>query len=400
MCASAVHKRVRLGHKSAMKTIAWLATLLFATCGSAQISGGSTEREAARRFGESIATAFNKRDEKLMSSLIDVRGFGLRTAKVQGMTPADQEQFATGLQKAGLSQLFTGYFQSMNASNGSARFLRVTETRPARALVRLDLGANGNDYLEFVLETRDGRTRAVDWFVLSSGELVSVTIGSVVQMFTTSDAGLLGRLFGVERVDAKSVTRLRKAGELQRAGKYTEALSEIRQLPEALANSRALLSAQASMAQMSKNDAEYTRVLATLAEKYSDDPATAFKLIDHYFTIKDRPKMLASLDTMEKRVGADGVTRNLRAAAYYATADYTNTLKYADEAIRLEPDLVSGHDTRCSALVGLGRYAEAVAEYQSLEKRFELKFTRDVFTADPLFAKLVASPAFRGWLPE
>ena len=389
-----------MGHICAMKIIAWLATLLFATCGSAQISGTAGEREAARRFGESIATAFNERDAKLMASLIDVRGFGLRMAKVQGMGPGDQEQFATGLEKSGLSQLYSGYFQTMDASNGSARFLRVTQTRPARALVRLDLGANGNDYLEFVLETREGRTRAVDWFVLSSGELVSETIGGVVQMFTTSDAGLLGRLFGTDRVDAKSVTRLRKAGELQRAGKYAEALAEVRQLPEPIANSRALLSAQASMAQMSKNDAEYTRVLAKLAEKYSDNPATAFKLIDHYFTIKDRPNMLKSLDTMEKRVGADGVTRNLRAAAYFATGDYVNTLKYADEAIRIEPTLMSGYDTRCSALIGLARYAEAVAEYQSLAKRFDLEFTREVFAGDPLFVKFVASPAFRDWLPE
>jgi len=383
-----------------MKNLAWLATLLFATCGFAQISGTSTEREAARRFGESIASAFNERDEKLMSTLIDVRGFGLRVAKVQGMGPGDQEQFVAGFEKSGLSQLYAGYFRVLTDSNGSARFMRATDTRPARALVRLDLGANGNDYLEFMLETREGRTRAVDWFVLSQGELVSVTIGSVVQMFTTSDTGLLGRLFGTERIDAKTLGRLRKAGELQRAGKYAEALNEMRQLPDAIANSRPLLSAQASMAQMAKDDAEYTRVIAKLAEKYSDEPATAFKLIDHYFTIKDRPRMLKALDTMEKRVGADGVTRNLRAAAYFSFGDYANTLKYADEAIQLEPDLMSGYDTRASALVGLARHAEAVAEYQSLEKRFEIQFTRDVFTGDPLFAKFVASPAFRGWLPE
>jgi tetratricopeptide (TPR) repeat protein len=400
MCASAVRQGVRMRHKSAMKTFAWLATLLFATAGFAQISGSSTEREAARRFGESIATAFNERDQKLMSSLIDVRAFALRTAKIQGMKPGEQEQFATALEKTGLSKVYAGYFQSMDASNGSARFLRATETRPARALVRLDLGVNGNDYLEFVLETREQRTRAVDWFVLSSGELVSVTIGSVAQMFTTSDTGLLERMFGTDRVDMNSLARLRKAGEFQRAGKYAEALSELRQLPEAMANSRTLLSAQASMAQMSKNDAEYTRVLAKLAEKYSDDPATAFKLIDHYFTIKDRPKMLAALDTMEKRVGADGVTRNLRAAAYFSTEDYANTLKYADEAIQLEPDLMSGQDTRASALVGLTRYGDAIAQYKGVEKQFGLEFTRDVFESDPFFAKFVASAAFRDWLPK
>jgi tetratricopeptide (TPR) repeat protein len=219
-------------------------------------------------------------------------------------------------------------------------------------------------------------------------------------MFTTSDAGVLGRLFGTESVDAKALARMRKVGELQRAGKYAEALKELRQLPDAMVNSRVLLSAQATIAQMSKDDAEYTRVLAKLAEKYSDDPATAFKLIDHYFTIKDRPKMLASIDTMEKRVGADGVTRNLRAAAYFHTGDYANTLKFADEAIQLEPDFLNGHDTRASALVGLARYDDAVAQYQGVEKQFGLAFTRDVFVSDPFFAAFAKSAAFRAWLPK
>jgi tetratricopeptide (TPR) repeat protein len=174
----------------------------------------------------------------------------------------------------------------------------------------------------------------------------------------------------------------------------------VQQLPEPIANSRALLSAQVTMAQMSKNDADYTRVLAKFAEKYSDDPSTAFRLVDHYFTIKDRPKMLASLDTIEKRVGSDGVTRILRAAAYFSTEDYANTLKYADEAIRLEPDFMNGHDTRASALVGLARYAEAISQYQSVEKQFGVAFTRDVFTSDPFFAKFVKSAAFRAWLPQ
>jgi len=393
-------RRARLVHNPGMKTLAWLATLLFATCGYAQISGAAGERDAARRFGEAIVGALNERDGKRMATLVDVRGFGLRTAKVQGMKPVEQEQLVAGLEKAGLSTLFANYFQALDASNGSAKFLRVTETRPARALVRLDLGTNGNDYLEFVLETREGRTRTVDWFVLSSGELVSVTIGSVAQMFTTSDAGVLGRLFGTERVDAQSLARMRRVGELQRAGKYAEALKELRQLPPAMADSRVLLSAQATIAQMSKNDAEYTRALAKLAEKYSDDPATAFKLIDHYFTIKDGPKMLASIDTLERRIGTDGVTRNLRAAAYFRTDDYANTLKYADEAIHLEPDLMNGHDTRASALVGLARYADAIAQYQSVEKQFGLEFTRDVFASDPFFAGFVKSAAFRAWLPK
>jgi hypothetical protein len=384
------------GQNAGMKRLLVLAMSLFVTGATAQ---QPAEQPAAARFGEAIAQAFNDRDEKALGSLIDLRGLGIRAAKVQGLPPRQQEQFVRGAESAGMSRIAASYFQTMNASQGSAQFMRVTNTSPERVLIRLDLGENGVDYLEYVVESREGRTRAVDWFQLSTGELMSVTIGGIAQMFTSEDSSLLGRLLGVEQVDKESMGKLHKVGNLQRSGKYAEALALLRTLPDPIASSRLMLSAQASMAALSKQDAEYSRVLAKLAEKYSDDPATAFKLVDHYFFVKDRPKLLKALDTMERRVGVDGVTSHLRAAAHIVTGDPASGLKFADEAIRLEPDRLAGYDIRASALVGLGRFADAISQYRDIEKRFEIEFTRDVFENDPLFAKFVASPAFRRWFP-
>jgi predicted Zn-dependent protease len=211
---------------------------------------------------------------------------------------------------------------------------------------------------------------------------------------------MLGRLLGVQNVDKTALLNLQKVGDLQRQGKYAEALKVLQTLPPAISDSRIMLSVQASLAMLSKQDSEYARVLAKLAAKYSDDPAAAFKLVDHYFTTKDLPNMLRSLDTMEKRVGVDGVTRHLRAAAYCSTNDYTSCLRYADESCKLEPDRMAGYDVRATALVGLGRFPDAVAQYRDMEKGYGLQFTRAIFEEDPAFAKFVASPAFNGWLPK
>ena len=51
-------------------------------------------------------------------------------------------------------------------------------------------------------------------------------------------------------------------------------------------------------------------------------------------------------------------------------------------------------------LVQLGRFKEAVAAYKAMETQFGFQFTRDIFTADPVFKQFVASPAFAAWLPE
>jgi hypothetical protein len=287
----------------------------------------------------------------------------------------------------------------MDASQGTARFMRVSGSNP-RVLLRLDLGRNGFEYLEYVVETSGGHTRAVDWFQLSTGELISVTVGGFSRLFATSDPGLIGRLFNIDKVDQSWLIELRKVGDLQRQGKFAEALATIQKLPDPVANSRLMLSAQASLAMLAKDDAQYSRVLEKLAEKYSDDPAAAFKLLDHYLLQKDLPNTLKSIDTMEKRVGVDGVTRYLRAAAYVMCGDAQTGLRYAEESIKLEPELMNGHDIRGSALVGLGRFADAVSQYRDMEKRFGIRFTRNIFTDNPQFSRFVTSPAFNGWLPK
>jgi tetratricopeptide (TPR) repeat protein len=383
-----------------MNTSTWFATLLFAASASAQISGSPPDRETALRFGETVAIALNERDDKSLSSLLDIRGLAMRAGRIEGKEGAALRSFSDRFEKSESSGILAAVFNKLDLTQGTAVFLRLTGTRPARPLVRLDLGDNGNDYLEFVLETRGGRTRAVDWFQLSTGELMSVTMSGVGQLFATNDTGPLARMLGIGRGDPAAMGHWRRASEFQQAGKYQESLGELQQLPEPIVSARVILTFQLSMATRAKNVAEQTRILSRLAEKYSNDPATAHMLLDHYFTIGDLPNMLRSLDTMEKRVGIDGVTRNYRATAYFSRGDYANTLKYADEAIRVEPTLLAAHDTRGSALVGLASYADAVAHYKSLAQRFELEFTRETFTRDPFFAKFVASAPFREWLPN
>jgi tetratricopeptide (TPR) repeat protein len=388
-----------------MKKLARIATLLLATCAFGpgafgQIADDASRRDTAAHFGEAMAKGLNERDGKAVAALIDLHALAQRVAEIQSSSAVEQSKLVREIEAGGSAQLISGYFQTLNATHGRAKFMRVAGTRPARALLRLDLGRSGYDYLEFVVETHDGQTRAVDWFQLSTGELVSTTIGALTQLFTAQDPGLLGRLFGAENVDKNAAETFRKISELHHAGKYAEALAALKTLPEPIRDSRIMLSVAATMARMSKQDDEYDRVLAKLAEKYGDDPAASFKLLDHYFTQKNQPALLKALDTIEKRVGVDGVQRQMRASAYFMVDDFANCLKYAEESIKLEPDRLGGYDTRASALVGLGRYPDAVAQYRDMEGKFGLKFSRAIFASDPHSAKFVASPAFAAWLPK
>jgi tetratricopeptide (TPR) repeat protein len=383
-----------------MKRLRLIAALLFIAPAIAQVRDGATDFESTKHFGEAIARAFNERDAKAMDSLIDLRSLAMRAAKAQGLSPAGQDKYVRDVESAGSADMIANYMTKLNSTRGTALFMRATNEREARALVRLDFGEQGFDYLEYVVETMQRRVRAVDWFQLSTGELASVTMGGVSQMFTTKDAGVLKRLFGVRQIDQATIDNMSRIGELQRQMKYAEALALMKKLPDPIANSRYMLAKQGSFARASRREDEYTRILSKLAERYSDDPASAFLLIDHYFTVKDLPGLLKAFDTIEKRVGVDGVTRHLRAAAYCQAEEFATCLKYADESARLEPDRMDGYDLRAAALVGLGRFADAVAQYRAIEKQFGLTFTREIFAGDPAYSSFIASQAFKNWLPR
>ena len=389
----------------------WVATLLFATLpvtASAQQAAPAPQaatdkqRAIAEKFGADVTRAFNERDRKTLMVLLDFHELVVRAADFTGLTGKNRQDYIRGTESVGIDRLLEAYFRGLDADEGTVRFIRVTDQRPPRALVRFDLGDKGFNYLEFVLRTdAKGQTRAVDWFQMNTGELLSVTLGGASQLFAGANPGLVQRLLGgSSALDEDTVAKMRKAGELHRAKKYAEALALLKQLPEPLATSRIMLSAQITTAALANLSDEYDRALSQMAKYHSDDPAASFMLMDYYFLRKDVPQVLKALDTMEKRVGVDGATSLMRANTYALAEDYANGLKFAEKALSLEPDYLSAHDTRATLLVHLKRYPDAVDAYRGMEKRFGLAFTREIFLSDPVFEPLVASKAFSAWLPK
>ena len=387
------------------QSILWVSKLLFAALllagpASAADTAAPDKRAAAEQFGNDIARAFNERDAKALARLIDFHALAVKSAELQELSDADEKAFAKGVESAGFSKLSEAYFRGLDAGKGTVRFMRATDSASPRSLIRFDMGDQGFNYLEFLLRTNEkGQTRTIDWYQLNTGELMSVTLASAGQMFG-SNMSMLERIFGGAKVDEATLAKIKKAGELSRAGKYAEALPLFKQLPQPIRDSRIMLLSQATTASMANLPEEYDQALTRMAQLYSDDPAAAFMLMDYHFLRKNTPEVLKSLNAMEKRVGRDGVTCLLRANAYLLSNDFANGLKHTEESIRLEPERLSAHDTRATILVHLERYQEAVDAYRGMETDFGLQFTRDVFLEDATFEKLVASKPFRAWLPK
>lgn len=352
-------------------------------------------------IGGELIQAFNHRDEPALTDLIDMNAFGLRAAKSMYDDPGQQAAFARGLAHAGAHNILQSYFKSLDATQGTMKLLREVERdRQRLVLTRIDLKTKGFDWLEFVIEPDNaGRPRVVDWFQLSRGELLSVTVGALGRLLFDPNPDLIHTLLGVPKVDAEVVEQMKQIGALQRAGDYSGELVALSKLPQPIAESRRLLMVRAATASIAGQDAVYRSTLDVVAQRYGNDPAAAFMLLDHYILENQTANALHSIAVIEQRVGADGATSLLKANVYLLSGAFAPGIACAQESIRLEPQLSSGYFSLARGYVGLQDYPQAISVYRTLSSQFGYRFERRGFAAEPKYAAFVQSDAFAKWLP-
>ncbi len=362
-------------------------------------ASADTSLDSVEKVGREIVRACNERDETGFLAKVDLDALGQRVAQGMQLNPADQKSFLEGFRQGGAKNMVLTLFKALDSTEGKVRFLRMVP--PSKVLVRFDLGGQGYDYYEFIVQPdATGRLRAVDWFQLSRGALVSQAVGALAQLMIAPNPDLLRSLFGLKTVDKAIVDQMLSISRKQREGRYAEALAEMERLPEPIANSRVMLQTRVGTASMAKLDDAYRSALSQLAQRYGDDPSAAFLLLDHYFFERQTDRILEAITTIEKRVGVDGVTRLFRANANMMAGRYDETVKYAQESVRLEPDLLDSYYSLAEGYLGQKKYPEVVATLSGAGARFGLVFDRAEFAKDPRYAEFMKSAAFRKWLPK
>jgi hypothetical protein len=352
--------------------------------------------------GKELTQAFNQRNEAVLGSLIDMNALGARVATSMYDDETRRSAFARGFARAGPHNILQSYFKTLDSTHGFVKLMKVAQRDGMPiVLTRVDLAAKGFDYLEFVLQKDGtGAYRIIDWFQLSRGETASVSIGAVARLLLDPDTDLIHRLFGVQQVDEKVLTQMRQIGALQRAGDFAGALAVIQQLPEPIASSRRILSTRAGLASLAGKNEAYKSALGAIAQHYASDPGAAFMLLDYYFFENQMDKALQAIAVIERRVGVDGMTNLLKANASLQRKDFDAGVAFAEQAIRLEPELAQSYVALGRGYVGEQKYPEAVSTYRLLMTRFGVKLTRETFLKDPTSAGFVQSDAFRKWLPQ
>lgn len=363
---------------------------------------GNAKGPDLHELGAKISVAFNERDADTLVEMIDIQAFGLRVAATLFDNEKARHEFAYGFARGAPStEIVNQFFAQLDSSEGSVtKVMKVVQRGDEhRPLIRLDYGDGGFEYLEFVIHSDDqGQPRIVDWEPLSGGELYSGSVGTIVRLAMGPAPGLIPGFLGLRHVDENTVKQMKRIGELRKQGEFQKAYEEMGNLPAELADSRVLLVQRASLASVTGDDDAYRKALARLDEKYGQDPAAAFMLLDHYFYAKDLQKFLGAIGAIESRVGVDGLMQLLRSNMYGEMGMHEEAIAHAGEAIRLEPELTSAYFSLAQSHVLLGQFGEAIGVYRQLEADFGYEFSEENFVEDERFRKFLASPQFKEWL--
>ncbi|VUD67313.1 hypothetical protein TDB9533_03730 [Thalassocella blandensis] len=349
-------------------------------------------------LADKIVTSINERDPSAYCEAINFKALAQMAAKKMTDDAGQQKGFVTGFMSKS-DNACKQMINTVQSTNGQAKFLRIVRREGRdRILVRLNLGDSGFDYIEFITRRNSKKQyQAVDWYQLAAGQLMSDTIGSLAKLMIDPDPNFLKKLLGVQQIDKEVFSKIQSLIEYFRSHQYDTAYQAYFKLPSHIRNKRIMIIIGITVASRTNDEEKYKKLLGILAKHYSDEPSAAFMLIDYYFYQKDWKQVLASVDAIESRFGADAMLELLRANVYLVSNDFKKLELHANKAIMMEPDFADPYFSLSSGYINVGRFEDAIRIFDQLVERFGYSFTRDNFQDDALYEEFVKSQAFANW---
>jgi hypothetical protein len=352
------------------------------------------------RLGRTWVAAVNDRDAPEMTRALDLQALGNRAAATLQTSEAERNDFVRGFMRGG-ARIAENWLAQIDAVQGSAVFLKVHSFNGMRGpLVRYDLGDQGYNYLLLIAESHEAADpRIVDIFLATTGQRFSETLGAISLMLIAPSDSLLGELFGVTSIDKNLVATFTSIGQLQRAGRTSEAYEKVRGLPEPIRNHRVMMNISVQLASL-LSEQLYREELARLARYHRDDPTAAFMLIDYYFYKGDTDAAMNAILGMERAFGTDAAISILKANISVEAGDLFGARRFARQGVELEPDNELGHLTLLSILMLSEQYADGIKVLEGLEQDFGYEFDASSFAGAELYEGFVRSAEYETWIAK
>jgi hypothetical protein len=372
-------------------------------CGRADLSAAPAETpvtdEECRALAATIETAVQAGNRAAFSALIDWDEILKRATVGIDVPEASRSGFIQGVkssmeQEQGLVPQIVGTIKD----GGSYKFLRrgIRDGRKTILFRLVTSDSNVANYHEFILGRRpDGKIRAVDAYILLSGELISQSVRRLyIPVAARTAHGLLDRLPGTERVFLKNVPQFERMTTEVRNGHPAEALKIYHQLPPEMKKDKGVLLIRLQAAQ-DVSDLEYSRAIDDFRATHPDLACVELLSIGYYLLKKDAPRALACIDRFEKALGGDPYLNVTRANIHAEANEYDAARTDARTAIAQDPTLQDAYWTLVTISLQEHQFADTVKLLNQLEDRFHVPLGD--MTLLPVFAEFVQSPEYQTW---
>jgi hypothetical protein len=344
--------------------------------------------DQAKAFAAQLGSAALPCDVNKVAQLVDSDAFVAKMAKA-AHTAGGKGQSATYRDPHALARVLCAW----NETAEDYRLLHVLSRDGTPRVVMRWLGHGDRTrvwvakYHELGLELVNHQVRLSDIYSVTEGDWLSSLLASRTDAMNDAGRAL------------ESGDQLLKSRELQRDGKYAEALAVIDALPPAVRTSRMVQMQRLSVADRISS-AQYMQALDEIATLFPADPSVAFVEVAGASLHGDYDAALANIDIVDKAVGGDPFQDAIRANMYLLRrkpGDLELAAARADAAIAAEPTLAKGWWSRLGIAVARKQYALAIETIQHIEGYLHVAVTDEWLHAQPDFADFVASPEYAAW---
>jgi tetratricopeptide (TPR) repeat protein len=317
------------------------------------------------------------------------------------VTPKLRQDITLGL-KNGLSREtgLSGQIVKNSQAGGTFDFLRVREDKNRQAILfRLiqPAEAGGVAYFEFIPEkSADGKIRATDIYVFSSGEFLSEMLRrGVLPIIANENRTFLDKLLSGERDYISDLPKFTETAQLVSEGKMKEALALIHAMKPGTKKQKVVFLMRLRAAQ-AIDENEYAATLDEYRKLFPKDPGLDLLSISYYTTKKDFKQALECINRVESAVGGDPYLNVTRAALCDVQGKHDEAKQLARKAATEEPTLLPAYFELLGVSLIQKNHDETLAMLKEVDQKFQLKLND--LTKVREYADFVKSPQYKEWL--
>lgn len=354
--------------------------------------GKATEKDAAA-LGRSVAQAFNQRSVDAFMKVVDVDAFGHIVLDDLDLGAADRAGIRRRL-PASVRKMAETSMRAIGQNEGSAKYLRAgLEDGRAYALVRLDLGDQGVDYIKYYASS----PRAVeDWYIFTAASLYSGAVRFNLASIFRSESTLL-KLFRIPQVSARDTRAFIEVRDSLVKQDYAGAYKALEKFPEDYRNSRQWALMRVTYGGRAGDDV-YRSALRHLASRFGADADLQLLLIDHYFYENRFERALAAVAALERAVGGeDASTNGLRGNLLTALKRSRDAEAACRRGIALEADFKPAYWCLVSVALERNDGRLAVEALTAYEKAFGVSFDVARLAQQEGYERIGKTREFAAW---